>query len=54
MGGMERLRAIPHDLWRESWNRAFWPSLALSIAASLDQCTRGPSLTALLLTALCS
>ena len=51
---MDRLHAITQDLWRESWNRAFWPSLALSIVASLGQCTRGPSLAAMLLTALCS
>jgi hypothetical protein len=51
---MDTLRSIVNALWRESWNRAFWPSLALSVVASLDQCTRGPSITAMLLTALCS
>jgi hypothetical protein len=51
---MESLHTIAGMLWRESWNRAFWPSLALTVAASLDQCTRGPSITALVLTALCS
>jgi len=51
---METLHTIAGMLWRESWNRAFWPSLALTVAASLDQCTRGPSITAMVLTALCS
>ena len=51
---MDSLRTLTDYLWRESWNRAFWPSLALTVVASLDQCTRGPSLTAMVLTALCS
>jgi hypothetical protein len=51
---MDSLRTLTDYLWRESWNRAFWPSLALAVVASLDQCTRGPSITAMLLTALCS
>jgi hypothetical protein len=50
---MDTLRTIADYLWRESWNRAFWPSLALTVVASLDQCTRGPSITAMVLTALC-
>ena len=48
---MGTLRSFAETAWRESWNRAFWPSLALSIAVALDQCTRGPSLTAMIITA---
>lgn len=51
---METLRTITDWAWKESWNRAFWPSLALMVVASLDQCTRGPSLTAMALQYLCS
>jgi hypothetical protein len=51
---METLRTIADWAWKESWNRAFWPSLALMVVASLDQCTRGPSLTAMALTYFCS
>jgi hypothetical protein len=47
---METLHTIADWAWKESWNRAFWPSLALLVVASLDQCTRGPSLTAMALT----
>ena len=49
-GGMETVRTIAERAWRESWNRAVWPSLVLTIAVSLDQCTRGPSITAMILT----
>jgi hypothetical protein len=48
---MGTLRTIAESAWRESWNRALWPSLALSVVVALDQCTRGPSLTAMLVTA---
>jgi hypothetical protein len=48
---MGTLRTFTENAWRESWNRAVWPSLALSIAVALDQCTRGPSLTAMIITA---
>ena len=51
---METLRTITDWAWKESWNRAFWPSLALLVVASLDQCTRGPSLTAMALQYFCS
>jgi hypothetical protein len=51
---METLHKIADTLWRESWNRAVWPSLMLSMAVSLDQCTRGPSLTAMAVNYLCS
>jgi hypothetical protein len=47
---METLRIIADKAWRESWNRAMWPSLALSVVIALDQCTRGPSITAMVLT----
>jgi hypothetical protein len=47
---METVRTIAENAWRESWNRAVWPSLVLSIAVALDQCTRGPSITAMLIT----
>ncbi|MBC5783988.1 hypothetical protein H8N03_13640 [Ramlibacter sp. USB13] len=50
---MEKLYTIADWAWRESWNRAFWPSLALMVVASMDQCTRGPSITAMVLTYLC-
>jgi hypothetical protein len=36
--------------WRESWNRAFWPSLALSLLVALDSYTRGPSISGMVLT----
>jgi len=51
MAAMGVLRSIAETAWRESWNRAVWPSLALSVAVALDQCTRGPSLTAMIITA---
>jgi hypothetical protein len=47
---METVRTIADKAWRESWNRAVWPSLVLTLAVSLDQCTRGPSITAMILT----
>jgi hypothetical protein len=46
---METLHTITDAAWRESWNRAFWPSLLITVAAALDGCTRGPSITAMLL-----
>ena len=50
MESMETLRTFTETAWRESWNRAVWPSLVLSIAVALDQCTRGPSITAMVIT----
>ena len=47
---MGTLRTIAETAWRESWNRAFWPSLALSIIVTLDNYTRGPSISGMLLT----
>ena len=46
---METVSHFADAAWRESWNRAFWPSLAITVAAALDGCTRGPSLTAIVL-----
>jgi hypothetical protein len=48
--GMGTLRSITTTAWRESWNRAFWPSLALSIIVTLDNYTRGPSISGMVLT----
>lgn len=47
---MGTLRTIAEMAWRESWNRAFWPSLALSIIMTLDNYTRGPSISGMVLT----
>ena len=49
MAAMDTLRTLSEAAWRESWNRAFWPSLAITVAAALDGCTRGPSITAMVL-----
>ncbi|HEX2546141.1 MAG TPA: hypothetical protein VHL79_14775 [Ramlibacter sp.] len=46
---MDSLCTFTEAAWRESWNRAFWPSLAITVAAALDGCTRGPSITAMVL-----
>ena len=46
---MDTLHTFAEAAWRESWNRAFWPSLAITVAAALDGCTRGPSITAMVL-----
>lgn len=51
---MQTLRTIADTAWRESWNRAVWPSLVLTVAIALDQCTRGPSITAMIITRLFS
>jgi hypothetical protein len=47
---MGTLQTITAAAWRESWNRAFWPSLALSILVTMDGYTRGPSVSGLVLT----
>jgi hypothetical protein len=47
---MGTLRTIAETAWRESWNRAFWPSLALSLIVTMDNYTRGPSISGMLLT----
>ena len=40
------------NAYRAAWMRALWPSLVLSVAIALDQCTRGPSIPAMVLTQL--
>ena len=51
---METLHTITDWAWRESWNRAFWPSLVLSLIVTMDNYTRGPSISGMLLTYLFS
>jgi hypothetical protein len=52
MGAMETLRTHAINTASAAWTRAFWPSLVLTVAIALDQCTRGPSVTALILSQL--
>ena len=52
--GMETLRAIAVNTARAAWMRAVWPSLVLTVAITLDQYTRGPSISGMLLTYLLS
>jgi hypothetical protein len=49
---METLRTVTVSTYRAAWMRACWPSLVLSVALAMDQVTRGPSITAMVLTAL--
>ncbi|MDB5753258.1 MAG: hypothetical protein JWP65_3679 [Ramlibacter sp.] len=49
---METLRLITRSPEPADWAKAFWPSVALAVVAMLDQSTRGPSVTTLVLTAL--
>lgn len=51
---METLRNRTVDTARTAWMRALWPSMVLSVAIALDQCTRGPSITAMIITQLFS
>ena len=51
---METIRAVTVNTARAAWMRAVWPSLVLTVAIALDQCTRGPSITAMVLTRLFS
>jgi hypothetical protein len=51
---METLRIHTVNTARAAWTRAVLPSLVLSVAIALDQCTRGPSITAMVLTRLFS
>lgn len=51
---METLRTVTVNTCRAAWMRALWPSLVLTVAIALDQCTRGPSITAMILTQLFS
>jgi hypothetical protein len=47
---METLRTFSANATRAAWTRALLPSLVLTVAISLDQMTRGPSITAMLIT----
>lgn len=49
---MDTLRTHTVNACRAAWMRAFWPSLVLAVAVTLDQSTRGPSITAMVLTQL--
>jgi hypothetical protein len=51
---METIRAFTVNTARAAWMRAVWPSLVLTVAIALDQCTRGPSVTAMVVTQLLS
>jgi hypothetical protein len=51
MNSMETLRTLSVNTARAACLRALGPSIVLSVAVALDQCTRGPSITAMLLTA---
>jgi hypothetical protein len=48
---MDSLRTFTVNTAHEAVNRALWPSIVLSVAIALDQYTRGPSLSAMLITA---
>jgi hypothetical protein len=47
---METIRAATVNTARAAWMRAVWPSLVLTVAIALDQYTRGPSVSGMLLT----
>jgi hypothetical protein len=47
---MDSLRTFTTNTTRAALMRALWPSLVLTVAVALDQCTRGPSITAMLIT----
>ncbi|MDB5897091.1 MAG: hypothetical protein JWP22_100 [Ramlibacter sp.] len=49
---METIRTLSVSATRAAWTRALLPSLVLTVAISLDQMTRGPSITAMILTQL--
>jgi hypothetical protein len=48
---MDSIRTLTVNTAHEALTRALWPSIVLSVAVALDQCTRGPSITAMLITA---
>ena len=52
LSAMETLRTVTVNTYRAAWMRALWPSLVLTVAIAADQCTRGPSITAMVLTRL--
>jgi hypothetical protein len=49
---METIRTFSANATRAAWTRALLPSLVLTVAIALDQMTRGPSITAMILTQL--
>lgn len=49
---MDTLRTHTVNACRAAWMRALWPSLVLTVAIALDQCTRGPSVTAMVISQL--
>lgn len=51
---MDTLCTFTVNTYHAAWTRALWPSLVLTVAVAMDQCTRGPSITAMVLTALFS
>lgn len=48
--GMETIRTVTVKTAKAAWMRAVWPSAVLSMAIALDQYTRGPSISGMLLT----
>ena len=47
---MESIRTTAVKTAKAAWMRAVWPSAVLSVAIVLDQYTRGPSISGMLLT----
>ena len=47
---METIRTATVKTAKAAWMRAVWPSAVLSMAIALDQYTRGPSISGMLLT----
>jgi len=50
MVSMETLHTHAVNAASAAWTRAFWPSVVLTVAIALDQFTRGPSITGMILT----
>lgn len=48
--GMETIRTATVNTAKAAWMRAMVPSMVLSAAIALDQYTRGPSISGMLLT----
>ncbi|NML48534.1 hypothetical protein HHL11_32620 [Ramlibacter sp. G-1-2-2] len=46
---METLHTYAVNTASAAWTRAFWPSVVLAVAIALDQFTRGPSITGMIL-----
>jgi hypothetical protein len=47
---METIRTATVNTAKAAWMRAMVPSMVLTVAIALDQYTRGPSISAMLLT----